>query len=147
GTQRSRGAKIQDVAADNDEVVAVAKEHANKIRQRAESRQRSSASTAAAVKRKRGNADLEVAAADPVQAAITSGLRGGDIAPRPAKASRKPTAVEQRRAGVLEMVRKDPVLKEEMRAMLGVQGLEGVAAVHAENTRAMAASLAALQAN
>ncbi|CAN0392553.1 unnamed protein product, partial [Pylaiella littoralis] len=91
GTQRSRGAKIQDVAADNDEVIAVAKEHANKIRQRAESRQRSSASTAAAMKRKRGNADLEMAAADPLQAAITSGLREGDVAPRPAKASRKST--------------------------------------------------------
>ncbi|CAB1096106.1 unnamed protein product [Ectocarpus sp. CCAP 1310/34] len=43
------------------------------------------------------------------------------------------------------MVRKDPVLEEEMRTMLGVQGLEGVAAAHAENTRAMAASLAALK--
>ncbi|CAM9212837.1 unnamed protein product [Ectocarpus sp. 12 AP-2014] len=48
-------------------------------------------------------------------------------------------------ADVLEMVRKDPVLEEEMRTMLGVQGLEGKAAVHAENTRAMAASLAALK--
>ncbi|CAB1114159.1 unnamed protein product [Ectocarpus sp. CCAP 1310/34] len=100
---------------------------------------------AAGVKRTRVNADLEVAASDPVQAAITSGPRGGEAAPRPAKAPRKPTRVEKRRADVLEMVRKDPVSEEEMRTMLGVQGLEGVAAVHAENTRTMAASLAALK--
>lgn len=45
------------------------------------------------------------------------------------------------------MVGRDPVLEEEMREHLGMPKPESVAAVDAENTRAMGCSLAALQKN
>lgn len=52
---------------------------------------------------------------------------------------------DERREKLMAEVRKDPVLQKQLRAMLGMPEQGSEAAIHAENTRALAASLTALK--
>lgn len=67
-----KGALLDHV--DEEEVAAVAARHAEEIRTRAEQKHRSGDATPAP--RKRGNADLDIAATDPVEAELNSRSRG-----------------------------------------------------------------------
>ncbi|CAN0247746.1 unnamed protein product [Pylaiella littoralis] len=150
-SKKPLGGALTTVVADWDALVPCGKEHVEEIRERAEKFQSKKTAAAPAApagkgKRKRATADVQVATTDPLEAEQHSGRRSSlQQQPKSKTAQQRKTAPETRRAEVMETVKADPVLMEQLREMLGKdeQGAAAarVAAANAEIVRGAAAAL------
>ncbi|CAB1112362.1 unnamed protein product [Ectocarpus sp. CCAP 1310/34] len=147
GTTKAAGSKLSSVVADEDQLREKGREHAEAIQERASKRgnQQAAAAAAAAASGKGKRKGADVALSDPLALAHDGGTRSGATP----EASREEQASEERRSSALELIQKDHVLMERVRAMLGASAADQAAAkeaaVNAANTRALRASLQALK--
>ncbi|CAM9183297.1 unnamed protein product [Ectocarpus sp. 12 AP-2014] len=161
GTEIAATKAIGSVVDNLEGVVRMAREHVDDLQERATKRRKkkpegagtrsAAAAAVAAAAAERGlrlGADARLARSDPLEAHLFSGPRRSPQ-PTTTPPRQRQTAIDGHRDGVKQSVLEDDVLKEELRELLRVGELGEAAAtkaaVDAENTRALVASIEALK--